>query len=105
VEANQLKLYSISAAARALCLGKDAVYRLVADGRIGFIEVGKRKKIPYQELVRFQVESLIRSDEIDGRIHSMAPLVQTILSPLRSKPNELDINSFINKKLEEAKWQ
>ena len=55
---NQLQLYSINAAAKVLHLGKDAVYRLVADGRIGFIEVGKRKKIPYQELVRFQNDSI-----------------------------------------------
>jgi excisionase family DNA binding protein len=52
---NQLQLYSINAAAKVLHLGKGTVYRLVADGRIGFIEIGKRKKIPYQELVRFQV--------------------------------------------------
>ncbi|MDR3668787.1 MAG: hypothetical protein P4L35_18265 [Ignavibacteriaceae bacterium] len=50
---NHLKLYSINAEARVLCLGKDAVYKLVANGIIGFIEIGKRKKIPYQELVRF----------------------------------------------------
>jgi excisionase family DNA binding protein len=105
MDANQLILFSIAATARVLGLGKDAVYKLVADGRIGFIEVGKRKKIPYQELVRFQKESLKRSNEIDRSSHSMAQLVQTILSPLKSQPNDLDINSFINKKLEETKWQ
>ncbi len=55
---NQLKLYSINSAARVLCLGKDTVYRLVAAGKIGYIEIGKRKKIPYNELVRFQNESI-----------------------------------------------
>ena len=58
MEANPIKLYSISAAARALGLGKDAMYKLIADGIIGFIELGKRKKIPYQELVRFQNDSI-----------------------------------------------
>jgi len=57
---NQLKLYSISAAAKVLSLWKDTLYRLVADGKIGFIEIGKRKKIPYNELVRFQTESIQR---------------------------------------------
>jgi len=57
---NQLKLYSISAAAKVLAVGKDALYRLVADGKIGFIEIGKRKKIPFNELVRFQNENVKR---------------------------------------------
>ena len=55
---NQLKFYSISAAARALSLGKDAVYKLVADGKLGYVEIGKRKKISYSELVRFQTETI-----------------------------------------------
>ncbi|MBI2417225.1 MAG: helix-turn-helix domain-containing protein [Ignavibacteriales bacterium] len=58
-EPNQLQLYSINAAARVLHLGKDTVYKLVADGKIGYIAIGKRKKIPYQELVRF---SFIRGE-------------------------------------------
>ena len=57
---NHLELYSISAAAKVLVLGKDALYRLVADGKIGYIEIGKRKKIPYQELVRFQNDNVMR---------------------------------------------
>jgi excisionase family DNA binding protein len=61
---NQLKLYSISAAAKSLSLGKDAVYKLVADGKIGYVEIGKRKKIPYSELVRFQTENVIRQPEV-----------------------------------------
>jgi excisionase family DNA binding protein len=52
IEANQLKLYSISAAAKALGLGKDTVYGFVANRKIEFIKIGKRKKITYQELVR-----------------------------------------------------
>jgi excisionase family DNA binding protein len=66
METNHLKLYSINAAARVLCLGKDAVYKLVADGIIGFIEIGKRKKIPYQELVRFQSESVKKLPQNNG---------------------------------------
>ncbi len=61
---NQLKFYSISAAARSLSLGKDAVYKLVADGKLGYVEIGKRKKIPYGELVRFQTENIIRQPVI-----------------------------------------
>jgi excisionase family DNA binding protein len=58
---NQLQLYSISAAARVLHIGKDTMYKLVADGKIGFIAIGRRKKIPYQELVRFQNETITRT--------------------------------------------
>lgn len=61
---NQLKFYSISSAARALSLRKDAVYKLVADARLGYVEIGKRKKIPYSELVRFQTENVIRQPVI-----------------------------------------
>lgn len=57
---NQLQLYSINAAAKVLHLGKDAVYKLVDEGRLGYIPIGKRKKIPYEELVRFQSEDVIR---------------------------------------------
>ena len=64
METNPIKLYSISSAARALSLRKDAVYKLVADARLGYIEIGKRKKIPYSELVRFQMENLIRQPEV-----------------------------------------
>jgi excisionase family DNA binding protein len=61
---NQLKLYSISAAAKVLALGKDTLYRLVADGKVGFIEIGKRKKIPFNELVRFQHDNIKRKSEV-----------------------------------------
>ena len=60
METNRLKLYSISAAAKTLSLGKDRMYRLVEEGKIGYIEMGKRRKIPYQELVRFQNENTIQ---------------------------------------------
>jgi excisionase family DNA binding protein len=61
METNQLKLYSILAASKVLCLGRDTVKRLIAEGKIGYIEIGKSKKIPYQELVRFQSENLKRN--------------------------------------------
>ena len=59
----QLQMYSISAAAKVLHLGKDTVYSLIAAGKIGYISIGKRKKIPYQELVRFQSDTVKRLPE------------------------------------------
>ena len=38
----------------------------MANGRIGYIEIGKRKKIPYQELVRFQSESVKKLPQNKG---------------------------------------
>jgi excisionase family DNA binding protein len=58
-----LKLYSLSDAAEALCIGRDALRSLVAEGKIGCILVGNSKRIPYQELVRFQTEYTVRRVE------------------------------------------
>lgn len=102
---NQLQLYSISAAAKVLHLGKDAMYKLVADGKIGYIEIGKRKKIPYQELVRFQNESLTKETNGTSHIQSMTRVLRTILHPTKNQPLDLDINSFIINKLQDTKWQ
>jgi len=60
METSQLKLFSISAAAKALTIGKDRMNRLIEEGKIGYIEMGKRRKIPRQELVRFQNENTIQ---------------------------------------------
>lgn len=62
MEAN-LKLYSLSEAAEALSIGRDSLRKLVAEGRLGFILVGSSKRIPYQELVRFQTECTVRRVE------------------------------------------
>jgi len=102
---NQLQLYSISAAAKLLHLGKDAVYGLIAKGKIGFIEIGKRKKIPYQELVRFQSEVIVRGTVAKTNLQQLRSVSQSILSPSKNSSIEFDGKSFINKKLMETKWQ
>lgn len=69
METNQLKLYSLSEAATAMCIGRDTLRKLISEGQIGFILVGNSKRISYQELVRFQSEKTmykvepIRSDK------------------------------------------
>jgi excisionase family DNA binding protein len=82
MEKSELKLYSIHAAARVLCIGRDTLCRLISEGKVGYIEIGKRKKIPHQELVRFQTESLIKKVEIKE---------SSALSPM-------DIEMFFNRK-------
>ena len=59
-----LKLYSLSEAAEALCIGRDAMRSLIAAGKIGYVLVGNSKRFPYQELVRFQTEYTVRRVEI-----------------------------------------
>lgn len=58
---NNLKLYSIPDAAKALGIGKDTMYHLVSIGRIGYIQIGKRKKISYPELLRFQTDNTLKT--------------------------------------------
>lgn len=52
----KLKLYSLSSAAKLLKISRDTLKGLIAQGKIGTIQINKRKKISYEELLRFQNE-------------------------------------------------
>jgi excisionase family DNA binding protein len=60
---NQLKLYSLSEAASVMGIGRDTLRSLLSEGRIGYILVGRSKRIAHQELIRFQSESTVRETE------------------------------------------
>ena len=62
-EKEQLKLYSLSEAATAMGIGRDSLRTLISVGRIGYISIGNSKRIPHQELVRFQSENTVRDIE------------------------------------------
>jgi len=62
---NTLELLSISSAARKLAIGKDTIYRLINEGKIGFIQIGKRKKITFSELLRFQNDNTQKIQQQD----------------------------------------
>jgi excisionase family DNA binding protein len=64
MEVNQLKLYSISAAAKVMCIGRDTLRDFMADGKIGYIIVGKSRRITYKELLRFQDDNTVRKTEV-----------------------------------------
>jgi excisionase family DNA binding protein len=96
-ETNQLKLYSISSAARVLCLGKDTLYKLVAEGKIRYIEIGKRKKIPYQELVRFQNETVKHEDITSGTPIMSKLEIENFLRPNRRHRATLDGHVILEK--------
>jgi excisionase family DNA binding protein len=55
---SSLKLLSISKAASLLGIGKDTLHQLIADGKIGTLQIGKGDKIPVRELERFLDENL-----------------------------------------------
>ena len=50
---SHLKLYSITETARLLGVGRDVVYEIMRQGKLGYIELGKRKKIAFTEIQNF----------------------------------------------------
>lgn len=59
-ENQNLRLYSISEVARLLGIGKTSLYKMMDEGKIGFITLSKQKKISQSELERFIKENTIR---------------------------------------------
>jgi len=57
---SQLKLYSLSEAASVMGIGRDTLRSLLAEGKVGYILVGRSKRISHQELIRFQLENTVR---------------------------------------------
>lgn len=55
---NELALLSVNQAAKILSIRNENVKYLIATGKIKVIEIGKRNKIPYAELIRFVNEEL-----------------------------------------------
>lgn len=60
---DKLKMYSINEAAKLMGIGRDNLRALISQGLIGYILLGKSKRIPHHELVRFQMENTIRKLE------------------------------------------
>lgn len=58
MENQKLEMLSISKAAKIMRIGKDKLYELIKQSKIGFVEIGERKKIPYLEIERFIAENL-----------------------------------------------
>ena len=85
MEKNELELLSIAKTASLLQIGKDTLHSLINEGKIGVILVGKRKKIPYMEIVRFQKESIITGVKDVTPIISDIEIRQILNSPFRRK--------------------
>ena len=82
METNPLKLYSLSEAAKLMCIGRSTLRDFMADGKIGYIIVGKSRRITYMELIRFLDENTVRKTEV---------------KELRSSPDQ-EIERFFHKK-------
>ncbi|MFZ1289563.1 MAG: helix-turn-helix domain-containing protein [Melioribacteraceae bacterium] len=55
---NELELITISKAAGLMHIGKERLYSLINEGKIGFILMGKKRFIPYTEIVRYINKSI-----------------------------------------------
>lgn len=95
----ELRLYSISQAAKKLGIGKTNLSKLIEEGKIGTIELGGRFRIAHRELIKFIDENTVRQDieekeiDIDNFIHG---------SEAEDKPKEIITNEFFNKIKEAA---
>jgi excisionase family DNA binding protein len=103
IEANQLKLYSLSEAAKALCIGRDTLRDFMADGKIGYIEVGKSRRITYMELIRFLTESTIRKTEVREPKYNSDQEVQKYFQKKNISATSLNGEEIFNKLMRHEK--
>lgn len=90
-----LKLYSISSAAKLMGICRDSVRAFLAKGDLGYISIGKRKKIAQNELVRFQKEGTIREAEtVKDKIMTSKKLWNSFMIPIKEKRSYLIQNNF-----------
>jgi excisionase family DNA binding protein len=82
-ENNELKLYSISAAASNMGISRDTVRELINKGKIGFIPIGNRKKIPHREIVKFQKDSIVIENPKNSNKTLSANEIKAFLSPMK----------------------
>ena len=71
----ELQLLSIAGAARALKIGRFALTTLIEQGKIGITSIGKRNKIPYREIIRFQNETTFRLSTLSNKLISVNDLL------------------------------
>ncbi len=100
-ENNELKLYSISAAAKELSIRKDTLINLIETGKIGVIELGKRRKVPHLELIQF-----IKSNtaKVNPKVKTCSKGIESIIKKHKfaSNNNSIDeINKVFNRIREE----
>ena len=53
MENKEIELLSLSKAAELMHIGKERLYKLINNGKIGWIIMGKKRFIPYADVVRY----------------------------------------------------
>jgi excisionase family DNA binding protein len=84
---DQFRLLSKSQAAQYLGIGKEKLDRMTADGRIKFIQFGKRRNYPISSLLEFIETNLIQltPEESDSNIFELEKKTSsTKVDPLNS---------------------
>ena len=92
---NDLKLYSISAAAKKLSIRKQQLSNLISSGKIGILTIGKRRKVPHCELVKFTFNNTYK---LNNQATSTLPDINSLIQKYKS-PNRANATAIIEKLL------
>ena len=98
-ESNELKLHTISSAARLLRVGRDTIYHFIDSGKLGYIQVGKRIKIPHSELITFQQRELTFNSSSGGQNTITEQLEKHVFNVDKSI-RSFDVAKFISQEIE-----
>lgn len=105
-ENKQFKLYSISSATRLLAVGKDTLYKLISEGRVRVIKIGKRYKISHMELVRFQSENSIEKPRLlNDKLLTTQEIEKIFFNKNRDLKLTLKGNEILESIMRGKKWQ
>jgi len=99
----ELKLHSISSAATSLRVGKETIYNLIENGKLGYIQAGKRIKIPHTELIAMQQRELTFNSPSQSQNSSTNQLELLLTSPEKSG-RTFDPDNFISQMLKEGPY-
>ena len=80
---DELKLYSISAAASKMGISRDTVRDLINTGKLGFIPLRNRKKISHREIVKFQKENTVFESSENSNKALTINEIKSFLSPIK----------------------
>lgn len=97
-----LKLFSKTEAAKRLGIGKEILGKLINEGKIGYIMIKSRIRIPYTEIIKFLEENIFRKEKSIEPKDDVDRFMQH--SSKRTK-KEIITNEFFNQLKEEFSGQ
>jgi excisionase family DNA binding protein len=81
---NEIRLYSIAEAAKAMRIGKDNLNRLIEEGKLGFIRFGKSKKISHYNILQFIKTNTEYGTTRDNLLTNSSGFLQNNISDLKN---------------------